>query len=180
MESVRAWQSRECQQALDSVLAKLTEIVTDHPSSALAVQIITDQQIGILSLGGVAQIACLEHLRAGNFQSALAAAKLTFDIATRDELHHEIGIAQARAGDLQAALTTANLLSNNRRSPLSLLTEAPPPRCPARTYRRDTGQRDSGHPRSSGRHQQDQTWRVSRSNPPIPSSSEPVEPSTGR
>ena len=126
MESVRAWQSRECQQALDSVLAKLTEIVTDHPSSALAVQIITDQQIGILSLGGVAQIACLEHLRAGNFQSALAAVKLTFDIATRDELHHEIGIAQARAGDLQAALTTANLLSNNRRSPLSLLTEASP------------------------------------------------------
>lgn len=111
---------------LQSALAKLNEIVEAHPSSHLAVQIITDQQIGILSLGIVARSVCLEHMQSGNFQDALAAAIQILNVSDRDGLLHEVAVGQTRAGDIQAALATANMLSDSGQSPLSPLAEASP------------------------------------------------------
>lgn len=102
---------------LEGAFAKLNEIIEAHPSSDLAVRLITDQPIGILSLGNVARAVCEEQIRAGKLQSALVAARLITDVKLRDEMLVQLAPAQARAGDVQGALVTAQLVSNNRANP---------------------------------------------------------------
>ena len=57
--------------SLERTFAKLNEIIKAHPSSDLAVRLITDQPIGILSLGNVARAVCEAQSQAGKFQGCL-------------------------------------------------------------------------------------------------------------
>lgn len=102
---------------LEGAFAKLNEIIEDHPSRDLAVRLITDQPIGILSLGNVARTVCEEQIQAGKLQSALVAARLITDVKLRDEMLAQIAPAQARAGDIPGALATVQMVSNNRANP---------------------------------------------------------------
>ena len=99
---------------LESAFAKLNEIIKRHPSSELAVQLITEQPIGFLSLGSLARAVSEEQFRAGKLQNAFISAQLIADIRIRDEMLAEIAPTQARAGDVQDALTTAKMLSENK------------------------------------------------------------------
>ena len=103
---------------LESALAKLNQIVDDHPSSDLAVKLITGQQIGTLSLAGVAQeveetrrTACLESLSYPCLiEAALAIGESnpawTFSLISR--AHTAAGQSQAAAEALSKALAAVD------------------------------------------------------------------------
>ena len=96
---------------LESALAKLNDIVENHPSSDLAVKLITGQQIGDISLAGVADaIAALSRLQ--NQEAVRSTCLESLDAANPEcrEWLHDIARAQLQADDLEAALETAKLI----------------------------------------------------------------------
>ena len=93
---------------MESALAKLNEIVENHPSSDLAVKLITGQQIGDISLAGVAH--AVEVLSQVQKQDAARTTCIeSLDAANPEcrEWLYDIGRAQLQAGDLQGARETA-------------------------------------------------------------------------
>ena len=100
---------------MESALAKLNEIVENHPASDLAVKLITGQQIGDVSLAGVAHaVEILSQLR--EQEAARATCLESLDavnpIRCREWLY-DIGRAQLQAGDLQGARETARWIRDS-------------------------------------------------------------------
>lgn len=114
---------------MERALAKLNEIVENHPSSDLAVKLITGQQIGDVSLAGVAHaVEILSQLQKQEAAKSIQDAARTTCIESLDvanpQCHrwlYDIGRAQLQAGDLQSARETAMLIwdSSIRRDLLS-------------------------------------------------------------
>ena len=99
---------------MESALAKLNEIVENHPSSDLAVKLITGQQIGDISLAGVAE--AVEILSQFQKQEAARTTCIeSLDVANREcrEWLYDIGSAQLQAGDLQGARKTARWIRDS-------------------------------------------------------------------
>ena len=114
---------------LKRALAKLTEIVEEHPSTDLAVRLITGQAVGGVSLDAVetrieeekrkidsanAQVRLREARRKCFVDEDVPcllfeATSLTFEVDTyvHDELLGDIARAYGRLGDIEAALRTA-------------------------------------------------------------------------
>ena len=99
---------------MESALAKLNEIVENHPSSDLAVKLITGQQIGDISLAGVAE--AIEILSQFQKQEAARTTCIeSLDVANPEcrEWLYDIGRAQLQAGDLQGARETARRIRDS-------------------------------------------------------------------
>ena len=99
---------------MESALAKLNEIVENHPSSDLAVKLITGQQIGDISLAGVAD--AVEILSQFQKQEAARTTCIeSLDVANPEcrEWLYDIGSAQLQAGDLQGARKTARWIRDS-------------------------------------------------------------------
>ena len=99
---------------MESALAKLNEIVENHPSSDLAVKLITGQQIGDISLAGV--VDAVEILSQFQKQEAARTTCIeSLDVANPKcrEWLYDIGRAQLQAGDLQGARKTARWIRDS-------------------------------------------------------------------
>ena len=99
---------------MESALAKLNEIVENHPSSDLAVKLITGQQIGDISLAGVADaVEILSQLQ--KQEAARTTCIESLDVANFEcrEWLYDIGRAQLQAGDLQGARKTARWIRDS-------------------------------------------------------------------
>jgi hypothetical protein len=99
---------------MESALAKLNEIVENHSSSDLAVKLITGQQIGDISLAGVAH--AVEVLSQVQKQDAARTTCIeSLDAANPEcrEWLYDIGSAQLQAGDLQGARKTARWIRDS-------------------------------------------------------------------
>ena len=96
---------------LENALAKLNEIVEKHPSSDLAVKLITGQKIGTVSLTGLAM--AIDNLKReaaeANMPTGKSACLKSLDTTDPEcrEWLYDIARAQLQAGDLEAALETA-------------------------------------------------------------------------
>lgn len=107
---------------MESALAKLNEIVENHPSSDLAVKLITGQQIGDVSLAGVAHaVDVLSQLQKQEAAKSIQDAARTTCVESLDvanpQCHrwlYDIGRAQLQAGDLQGARETAKSIRDFR------------------------------------------------------------------
>ena len=107
---------------MESALAKLNKIVENHPSSDLAVKLITGQQIGDVSLAGVAHaVEILSQLQKQEAAKSIQDAVRTTCIESLDvanpQCHrwlYDIGRAQLQAGDLQSARETAKSIRDFR------------------------------------------------------------------
>lgn len=104
---------------LQDALAKLNEIVDDHPSSETAVKLVTGQPIGFLLLSDLQHQIVTAQLMSGDVEGALATAKQMSAIdqkllaggVPRDKALWQVVEAQSKAGDVEGAMTTADLTS---------------------------------------------------------------------
>ena len=108
---------------LEGVLAKLNEIVDHHPSSDLAVRLITGQPVGFLLLDDVAHTVIKEQIQAGKLESALATAELISLVSVRTDMLAQIAPLQARNRDVQGALATAHLIPTHKAGGLNKWTD---------------------------------------------------------
>ena len=98
---------------MESALAKLNEIVENHPSSDLAVKLITGQHIGHISFAGVTDaIEELRRLRKQDFAKVACLDSLNAADPECREWLYDIGRAQLLAGDPDGAFQTAKLIAD--------------------------------------------------------------------
>ena len=112
---------------LDKALGKLNEIIDSYPSSDLAVKLITGQSIGNMNLETVAKTAkklrdsverekgvCNEAPTTKCILAfALAEAKTIENDNNRSHVLSGIAVAQAKAGDIEAAFVTAKTIEED-------------------------------------------------------------------
>ena len=99
---------------VESALAKLNEIVENHPSSDLAVKLITGQQIGDISLASVADaVEILSQLQKKEAARTTCIESLDVTDPECREWLYDIGRAQLQAGDLQGARKTARWIRDS-------------------------------------------------------------------
>ena len=98
---------------------KLERIVDSHPSSGLAVKLISGQKIGTASLAGLAdeiEVAAVHACpQAPTFDCVLSTAVVTaktLDGWQRDRPFAEIAVAQAKAGYFDEAFATAKVIED--------------------------------------------------------------------
>lgn len=132
VQAIKSIQAVDTEQAapkklalLQNAFAKLNEIVEDHPSSDLAVKLITEQPIGNFSIDNLVARIAQAQAEAGDLQSALATANRITILDLDDHLYQETGaslrdqtldqIARTRAvaGDKDGATAAMNLIKNS-------------------------------------------------------------------
>ena len=88
---------------------KLRSIVQCHPSSGLAVKLVSNQPIGSISMADVANALnkALLSARASVLLDAVAALALVEDTHARADMLYHVAIAQANAGDSQGSRKTS-------------------------------------------------------------------------
>ena len=88
---------------------KLQAIVQHHPSSNLAVKLVSKQPIGSISLAGVANAIKKVSAQAGSrvFSETLDVLELAEDADSRAALLAEVAIAQANFGDVEGSRRTS-------------------------------------------------------------------------
>lgn len=106
---------------LRQAVAKLHRIIGDHPSSAVAVKLVTGDRIGFLVLVEVEQRLVEAQLAAGDISGALSSAEVMSAIpvymaaptSSRDRVLNRIARAYWEADDREGVMATVDLIKDD-------------------------------------------------------------------